>query len=178
MLRSCRGHRKKEKRNELGMTEQQHLHVSFIVGLGDKPSTGNVWSREQLMEEAHNLIKSNENTLICIAPYYNIVILGEANCSHSEQALRWQWQGKSFLLEGRNLEQVQTLNTRNGSGLVWAIPNCKLYQWGTFFRSVLNEEGVSAFGTPTIFTQRRQIKSEEDWYKYRHLRNSTTRTYY
>lgn len=39
---SCRGHRKKEKRNELGMTEQPHLQVSFIVALAEEPSTGNV----------------------------------------------------------------------------------------------------------------------------------------
>lgn len=69
------------------MMERQHLQVSFIVGLAEEPSTGNVRSRERLMEEAHNLIKSNENTFICMALYYNIVTLGQANCSHREQAL-------------------------------------------------------------------------------------------
>lgn len=71
----------------MGLTELKHLQVSFIVSLAEEPSIGRAvdelkMSEEQLMEEAHNLMKSNENTFVCIASYYNIVILGEANCSH------------------------------------------------------------------------------------------------
>lgn len=56
MLRSCRGRRKKEKRNELGTTEQQHLQVSFIAGLAEEPSAGRAVDELKVSEEQLKLI--------------------------------------------------------------------------------------------------------------------------